>query len=63
LKDPVVYDDLNNSKSFISFFTDWQDEFMTSVWTGERYHGSEKDYITQRAASYTEICAPEYFGG
>ena len=43
-KDKAQFDRLNQDRDYISFFLDWHDEVMFSVWTGQRYHGTQEEY-------------------
>lgn len=44
LKDKASYDSLNNDYNFVSYFTDWKEETMTSIWLGSEYNSLNGDY-------------------
>ena len=63
LRDGNLFESLNLEKDYISFFTDWKDEKMTSVWTADRHGNAETGYDDVKNLSYQELCAPTWHGG
>lgn len=44
LKDKASYDKLNSDHTFVSYFTDWKEQKMTSIWLGSQYTALDGDY-------------------
>lgn len=44
LKDSTEFNRLNQDKLYISYFTNWQEEKMNSIWTGDAVTPHDGDY-------------------
>ena len=62
LKDPKEFDRLNQDKLYISYFTNWQEEKMNSIWTGEAFEPHDGDY-SEWMLDYEELCDATWFDG
>ena len=56
VKDKKKWKKLNNEHGFISYFTDWYSETMSTVWIGSQHFVEHGDYSTDHAKDYTESC-------
>ena len=63
LKDKEAYNELNQRHEYISYFTDWKEEKMTSIWIGSRYNPQNISYEDLLAQSYLDTCPPTYLEG
>lgn len=63
LYDPKEFKRLNIEKPYLSYFTNWQEEKMNSIWTGIGYSPVNGDDYSEVMLDYTELCEPTYFGG
>ena len=60
---PEAWERLNLTKDYISYFTDWKEESMTSVWTGVRHGNAETGYDDVKNLGYRELCDATWQGG
>ena len=63
VKDKKKWKQLNNEHGFISYFTDWKSEVMSTVWIGSQHFVEHGDYEADHAKHYTESCPETYYGG
>ena len=61
LYDKKNYKAVNIKSNYLSYFTNWQEPKMNSVWRGLMY--IQEDYTELFAKPYTEICDETYYGG
>lgn len=62
-KDKKTYDAVNDRFEFISYFTDWKEPKMTSVWLGSRYISITDDYSIALATTLDENCNDFFHAG
>lgn len=62
LSDPKEFDRLNQDKVYISYFTNWQEEKMNSIWTGDAFEPHNGDY-SEWMVDYEELCDATWFDG
>ena len=61
-----VFRKLQDSHGYISYFTDWEDPVMNSIWLGNRHDETEGDFtefLQEGAGDLTQICEDGYLGG
>ena len=63
VKDKKKWKQINNEHGFISYFTDWKSETMSSVWIGSQHFVENGNYDADHAKHYTESCPETYYGG
>ena len=52
MKNEELFDEVNRSKNYISFFSDLKEEKFNSVWTGDRYYPIEGNRYSK---SYSQM--------
>ena len=64
VQDQKAFDFLNYYNDYVSFFTDWKAERMTSLWISERiFEDSSAEYDELVQLPFTDVCDYEYYGG
>lgn len=63
VKDKKKWKQINNEHGFISYFTDWKSETMSSVWIGSQHFVENGNYDADHEKHYTESCPETYYGG
>ena len=63
LRDKKQFDHLNDHFSFVSYFTDWKQESMTSLWLGNRYFADPDEYASLVKQELEEVCSKTFYGG
>ena len=58
------FKELNDNNNFLSYFTDWQEESMNSIWLGSEISRGNGDYSKEfEKADYLQSCPETLYGG
>merc|ERR1719362_399404 len=63
LRNKKDYDKLNDDHEFVSYFTNWQEEKMNSIWLGTSHTMPNGDYTRWSSQTYDQLCASTFYGG
>ena len=61
IKNDEEFNFLNYYYSYVTYFTDWVDERMTSIWTSEGL--SDVEWADLLELTYHDVCEEQQFGG
>lgn len=54
---------MNYEHDFVTFFTGWESEKMTSLWISDRIYRADGDYSDLSELTWMEACEDSAFGG
>lgn len=55
---------LNDDHEFLSYFTNWQDQTMNSIWVGKQHLVENGDFSSfYELGDYTQVCPETLYGG